>query len=99
MKRFRMGDHIAIMNDGEIVQIGTPEEIVDPNPVDDYVADFVKGISRVGLVARSKPIMDPARWPRGRREKPSSGDDAELGDDHSTPSWRISTPVTVTDSR
>ncbi len=53
----RMGDHIAIMNDGEIVQIGTPEEIVT-NPKDDYVAEFVKGISRVALV-RAETIMTP----------------------------------------
>ena len=53
----RMGDHIAIMNDGEIVQIGTPEEIVT-SPKDDYVAEFVKGISRVGLV-RAETIMSP----------------------------------------
>lgn len=53
----RMGDHIAIMNDGVIVQIGTPEEIVT-NPNDDYVAEFVKGISRVGLV-RAETIMSP----------------------------------------
>lgn len=53
----RMGDHIAIMNDGEIVQIGTPEEIVTA-PKDDYVAEFVKGISRVSLV-RAQTIMTP----------------------------------------
>ncbi|MEQ8652008.1 MAG: glycine betaine/L-proline ABC transporter ATP-binding protein [Kiloniellales bacterium] len=53
----RMGDHIAIMNDGEIVQIGTPEEIVT-NPKDDYVAAFVKGISRIGLL-RAETIMEP----------------------------------------
>lgn len=53
----RMGDHIAIMNDGVIVQIGTPEEIVT-NPEDDYVAEFVKGISRTGLV-RARNIMTP----------------------------------------
>jgi len=53
----RMGDHIAIMNDGEIVQIGTPEEIVTA-PKDDYVAEFVKGISRVSLV-RAQTIMVP----------------------------------------
>ena len=45
----RMGTRISIMKDGEIVQIGTPEDIVT-NPVDDYVADFVKGISRLKLV-------------------------------------------------
>ena len=43
------------MRDGEVVQIGTPEEIV-VNPSDEYVADFVKGISRLKVV-QAKTIM------------------------------------------
>jgi glycine betaine/proline transport system ATP-binding protein len=53
----RMGDRIAIMKDGRIVQIGTPEQIVVA-PADDYVADFVKGISRLKLVTAAK-VMEP----------------------------------------
>ena len=45
----RIGSRIAIMNDGRIVQVGTPEEIVT-NPIDDYVRDFVEGISTLKLV-------------------------------------------------
>jgi glycine betaine/proline transport system ATP-binding protein len=45
----RLGNRIAIMNDGVLVQIGTPEDIVT-YPADDYVADFVAGISRLHLV-------------------------------------------------
>lgn len=45
----RIGNRIAIMKDGVIVQTGVPEDIV-MNPVDDYVADFVAGISRLNLV-------------------------------------------------
>ncbi|GLQ34290.1 glycine/betaine ABC transporter [Amylibacter marinus] len=45
----RMGSRIAIMKDGAIVQVGTPEDIVT-NPADDYVADFVQGISKLKLV-------------------------------------------------
>lgn len=45
----RMGTRIAIMKDGEIVQTGTPEEIVT-QPADDYVADFVSGISKLKLI-------------------------------------------------
>ena len=40
----RIGDRIAIMRDGKMVQIGTAEDIV-MHPADDYVADFVAGIS------------------------------------------------------
>jgi glycine betaine/proline transport system ATP-binding protein len=45
----RIGNRIAIMKDGRIVQIGTPEDIVT-KPADDYVRDFVEGISKLKLV-------------------------------------------------
>lgn len=89
----RMGDHIAIMNDGEIVQIGTPEEIVT-NPVDDYVADFVKGISRVGLV-RAETIMEPLDG-RALTQK-QVRTDAELGEIIDA-FMEDQSPVTVTDT-
>ena len=41
----RLGDRIAIMRDGRIVQLGTPEELVG-SPADDYVANFVRDIPR-----------------------------------------------------
>ena len=53
----RIGDRIAIMRDGRVVQIGTPEEIVR-HPADDYVSDFVAGISRLKVV-RAHAIMQP----------------------------------------
>ena len=51
----RVGHRIAIMRDGKVIQVGTPEEIV-VSPADDYVADFVKGISRLKVV-QAKSIM------------------------------------------
>ncbi|MCY3982863.1 MAG: betaine/proline/choline family ABC transporter ATP-binding protein [Roseovarius sp.] len=53
----RIGDRIAIMRDGRVVQIGTAEDIV-MNPADDYVADFVAGISRLKVV-RAHAVMRP----------------------------------------
>ncbi len=53
----RIGDRIAIMKDGALVQVGTPEEIVTA-PADDYVADFVAGISKLDLVSAAR-IMEP----------------------------------------
>jgi glycine betaine/proline transport system ATP-binding protein len=53
----RIGHRIAIMKDGVIVQIGTPEQIVT-DPADDYVREFVQGISRLKLV-RAHTIMEP----------------------------------------
>ncbi|MCA2012227.1 glycine betaine/L-proline ABC transporter ATP-binding protein [Cereibacter sphaeroides] len=65
----RIGHRIAIMKDGELVQIGTPEDIVTA-PADAYVADFVAGISKLGLVTAAK-IMEPvAAWEQ--REGPAA---------------------------
>ena len=53
----RIGHRIAIMKDGVIVQIGTPEDIV-MTPTDDYVREFVKSISRLKLI-RAHSVMEP----------------------------------------
>ena len=53
----RLGDRIAIMKDGRFSQIGTPEEIIT-DPADDYVAEFVQGISRLELIY-ARTIMRP----------------------------------------
>jgi len=51
----RIGDRIAIMRDGRVIQVGTPEQIV-MSPADAYVADFVAGISRLKIV-RANAVM------------------------------------------
>ncbi|WP_425039454.1 quaternary amine ABC transporter ATP-binding protein [Primorskyibacter sp. S187A] len=53
----RIGDRIAIMRDGKMVQMGTAEDIV-MHPADDYVADFVAGISRLKVV-HAHAVMRP----------------------------------------
>ena len=53
----RVGHRIAIMRDGQVIQVGTPEEII-LNPVDEYVKEFVKGISRLKVV-KAHSIMVP----------------------------------------
>jgi glycine betaine/proline transport system ATP-binding protein len=53
----RLGDRIAIMNDGEIVQIGTREDIV-LTPANDYVAEFVRPLSRSQML-KANAIMKP----------------------------------------
>ncbi len=45
----KMGDRIAIMKDGDIVQIGSPEDIL-VNPADDYVKAFVENVDRSNIV-------------------------------------------------
>ncbi|MDP5307563.1 quaternary amine ABC transporter ATP-binding protein [Paracoccus spongiarum] len=62
----RIGDRIAIMKDGAIIQVGTAEEIV-MNPADQYVADFVAGISRLHLV-KAHSLMQPAEAWRATTE-------------------------------
>ncbi|MCP4075464.1 MAG: betaine/proline/choline family ABC transporter ATP-binding protein [Gammaproteobacteria bacterium] len=53
----RIGDRIAIMRDGRVVQVGTAEDIV-MSPADEYVADFVAGISRLKIV-KAHVVMQP----------------------------------------
>ena len=53
----RIGDRIAIMRDGKVVQIGTSEEIV-MNPADEYVTEFVAGISRLKVVRAHIVMQD-----------------------------------------
>ena len=50
LEAIKMGDRIAIMKDGVVVQIGTPEEIVT-NPVDDYVREFTEDVPRHKVVS------------------------------------------------
>src|SRR5438094_7708935 len=45
----RLGDRIAIMRDGKIVQLGTPEELVG-SPADDYAQNFVRDIPRSNVL-------------------------------------------------
>lgn len=73
----RIGKRIAIMKDGVIIQIGTPEEIV-LNPIDDYVRKFVKGISKLRLV-KAHSIMAPIASYSGPTENaPQAPPDADL---------------------
>lgn len=51
----KLGNRIAVMKDGAIVQIGTPEEILT-HPANDYVADFVQDVDR-GKVLTAGSIM------------------------------------------
>jgi glycine betaine/proline transport system ATP-binding protein len=59
----RIGDNIAILRDGLVVQKGTSEEII-LNPADKYVTDFIKDINR-GRVLRVSSIMDSRKLTKG----------------------------------
>jgi glycine betaine/proline transport system ATP-binding protein len=53
----RLGDRIAILRDGEVVQQGTGQQIV-LQPANDYIAHFVKDVNR-GRVIRCRTLMRP----------------------------------------
>ena len=53
LEAIKMGDHIAIMKDGEISQVGTPEEIV-ANPIDQYVKDFTEDVPKYKVLSAGK---------------------------------------------
>ena len=59
----KLGDHVAVMKDGRIVQIGSPQNIVS-EPADDYVAAFTQDVDRgrvftVGSIIRGiEPLLE-----------------------------------------
>ena len=53
-----IGDRIAIMRDGEIIQIGTPKEIIT-QPADDFVREFTQGISKTKVIDIEHVVSDP----------------------------------------
>jgi glycine betaine/proline transport system ATP-binding protein len=55
----RLGDRIAIMRDGEIVQLGTPEELIG-SPADDYVRNFTRDIPRSHVLTLRWIMREPA---------------------------------------
>lgn len=54
----RLGDRIALMKDGSIVQIGTPEEIL-VKPADDYVEKFVEDVDRSKILTAQHIMKRP----------------------------------------
>ncbi len=65
----KLGDHIALMKDGEIVQIGQPEDIL-LSPASDYVARFVENVNRSlaltasSVMVRPRYVVHPKDGPR-----------------------------------
>ena len=57
LEAIKMGDRIAIMKDGVVVQIGTSEEIVT-DPVDSYVREFTEDVPRYKVLSVGKIMRD-----------------------------------------
>ncbi|GAA4766025.1 quaternary amine ABC transporter ATP-binding protein [Microbacterium gilvum] len=64
-----LGDRIAVMRDGRIVQIGTPEDILT-DPANDYVEQFVQDVDRArvltagNVMERPRPVVAEGAGPR-----------------------------------
>ncbi|MFE6996277.1 glycine betaine/L-proline ABC transporter ATP-binding protein [Microbacterium sp. NPDC057659] len=64
-----LGDRIAVMRDGRIVQIGTPEDILT-DPANDYVEQFVQDVDRArvltaaNVMERPRPVISESAGPR-----------------------------------
>ncbi|QBR74054.1 quaternary amine ABC transporter ATP-binding protein [Microbacterium sediminis] len=64
-----LGDRIAVMRDGRIVQIGTPEDILT-DPANDYVEQFVQDVDRArvltasAVMERPRPVVAESAGPR-----------------------------------
>jgi glycine betaine/proline transport system ATP-binding protein len=54
----KMGDRIAIMRDGEIIQIGVPEDVIS-KPADDYVREFVQDASPARVFTAGRIMNEP----------------------------------------
>ncbi|MDQ3451649.1 MAG: hypothetical protein M3493_02945, partial [Actinomycetota bacterium] len=72
----KLGDRIAVMRDGDIVQIGTPQDLVAA-PADDYVADFTRDVNRSRILT-ARWIMAPTpATPSGDSGPTAGGDHAQ----------------------
>ncbi|HKL70614.1 choline ABC transporter ATP-binding protein [Salibaculum sp.] len=66
---FKIGNRIAIMEGGRIVQCGTPREIFS-SPANDYVADFVANMNPLGVLRARDVMIDGAEGPEVDAEAP-----------------------------
>ena len=57
---FKIGDRVAVMKDGKVEQIGTPEEILE-SPANDYISEFIRDIDR-SKILQADHIMVEALW-------------------------------------
>ena len=61
----KLGDHIAIMHDGAVAQIGSPEDIV-LRPEDEYVGDFTQDVRLESVLTAAKVMVTPKATVMGR---------------------------------
>ena len=64
LEALRIADRMAIMRDGRVIQIGTPEELI-LNPADDYVAQFTGEVPRIKILRAHQCAVAMANRPDG----------------------------------
>lgn len=79
LEALTLGDRVAIMRDGAIVQMGTPEEIV-LKPADDYVREFVKDVPRGKVIPVNTIMEKPPLVTRGEQSVSAAIEDMERKD-------------------
>lgn len=55
---FKIGDRVAIMRDGEVIQVATPEEMSE-NPADDYVKQFIDSADKTQVISVKNVMITP----------------------------------------
>ena len=90
----KIGDRIAILKDGSMVQDSGPQEII-MNPADDYVSDFIKDINRARVI-EVKSIMTPTNT---KSTGPVAQENMVLEDILQIMSDDPSKPVTIENSK
>ncbi|WP_367132088.1 MULTISPECIES: quaternary amine ABC transporter ATP-binding protein [Streptomyces] len=90
----RLGDRIAVMRDGRIVQNGTAEDIL-VRPANDYVASFIQDVDRSRVLTAGSIMTSGAGAGAGAATVPATTPVAELF----TPLARSTDPLTVTDAQ
>ncbi|NLL82023.1 MAG: betaine/proline/choline family ABC transporter ATP-binding protein, partial [Tissierellia bacterium] len=55
---FKLGDRVAIMKDGEVIQVATPEEM-SSNPADDYVKQFIDSADKAQVISVKNAMSTP----------------------------------------
>jgi glycine betaine/proline transport system ATP-binding protein len=89
----KIGDRIAVLRDGSMVQDSNPQEII-MKPADDYVADFIKDINRARVI-QAKSIMTPTN---SKSTGPVVQENMVLEDILQIMSESPSKPVTIEDT-
>src|SRR5262249_18144141 len=87
LEAFRLAERIAIMREGEVIQIGSPADIV-LNPADDYVAEFTEDVPLMRIISAGDLAGEKAAAGAAGNNAPHGAAAAETGEQAPPPSQR-----------